>query len=184
MLVREAFEKYNSGVTITEIRDWLQSVGIKNSLGNDINYNNIHKLLRNRRYIGENILNAIQQGIFTKSTKERLEKLEAEKEEFEIRLSNEKMERPLIPEEFIYRWLRRFRDLDVTLLEHRKMLIDNFVNSIYLYDDKILVGINYIDRVEEIKFSDLEQCSDIKTGREPVKKEDTQMCIFFFLPCL
>ena len=86
------------------------------------------------------------------------------------------MERPLIPEEFIYRWLRRFRYLDVTLLEHRKMLIDNFVNSIYLYDDKILIGINYIDRVEEIKFSDLEQCSDIKMGREPKKTQQTKVC--------
>ena len=39
----------------------------------------------------DNLLNAIQQGIFTKSTKGRLEELEAAKEELEIKIANEKI---------------------------------------------------------------------------------------------
>jgi hypothetical protein len=41
-----------------------------------------------------NLLNAIQQGILTKSTKERLEELEAAKEELEQRLDYEKLSKP------------------------------------------------------------------------------------------
>ena len=34
-------------------------------------------------------------------------------------------------------WLHRFRKLDVTKQSHRKMLIDTFINAIFLYDDKM-----------------------------------------------
>ena len=71
-----------------------------------------------------NLLNAIQQGILTKSTKERLEELEAAKEELENRLANEQLSKPpKISAEFMTFWLHRFRKLDVTKQSHRKMLI-------------------------------------------------------------
>lgn len=41
--------------------------------------------------------------------------------------------------------LHRFRKLDAEKTEHRKMLIDTFVNAIYLYDDKLLVTFNFKD---------------------------------------
>ena len=37
------------------------------------------------------------------------------------------------------RWLLRFRKLDMTQPEQRQALVDTFVNSIYLYDDKVLI---------------------------------------------
>ena len=42
----------------------------------------------------QNLLNAIQQGILTKSTKGRLEELEATKEELETRIACEKLASP------------------------------------------------------------------------------------------
>lgn len=42
----------------------------------------------------QNMLNAIQQGILTKSTKSRLEELEAVKEDLEVRIASEKLSRP------------------------------------------------------------------------------------------
>ncbi|MCD7847656.1 MAG: recombinase family protein, partial [Oscillospiraceae bacterium] len=57
----------------------------------------------------QNILNAIQQGILTKSTKLRLEELEATKEELEIKIANEKISKPRISKEFMTFWLHRFR---------------------------------------------------------------------------
>ena len=78
-------------------------------------------------------MNAIQQGILTKSTKERLEELEAAKEELENRLANEQLSKPpKISAEFMTFWLHRFRKLDVTKQSHRKMLIDTFINAIFL----------------------------------------------------
>ena len=36
-----------------EIRDWLNENGIKNSMGGEMSYNTIQRMLSNRRYIGE-----------------------------------------------------------------------------------------------------------------------------------
>ena len=51
--VREAFQRYDEGATMTQIRDWLNEQGVKNARGQKMNYNNIQHLLNNRRYIGE-----------------------------------------------------------------------------------------------------------------------------------
>lgn len=94
----------------------------------------------------ENLLNAIQQGILTKSTKARLEELEANKEDLETRIACEKLAKPRISAEFITFWLQRFRKLDVRQESHRKMLIDTFINAIFLYDDKVVLTFNYMVR--------------------------------------
>lgn len=65
-----------------------------------------------------NLLNAIQQGILTKSTKERLEELENAKDDLETKIANEKIEKPKVEPDFLRFWLKRFRKLDVTKLEH------------------------------------------------------------------
>ena len=41
------------------------------------------------------------------------------------------------------------------LRDHRKMLIDTFVNAIYLYDDKIVLTFNYHDGTKTITFDDV-----------------------------
>ena len=51
--VLEAYKRYDEGATMTQIRDWLNAQGMKNSRGQAITYNNIQRLLNNRRYIGE-----------------------------------------------------------------------------------------------------------------------------------
>ena len=105
----------------------------------------------------QNLLNAIQQGILTKSTKARLEELEAARDEIESRIACEKLATPKISAEFMTFWLHRFRKLDVTQLSHRKMLIDTFVNAIYLYDDKIVIGFNYKEGTKTITFDDVQK---------------------------
>ena len=104
----------------------------------------------------DNLLNAIQQGILTKSTKERLEQLEASRDELEQKIALEKMSKPKVSEEFIRFWLKRFQHLDTTKLEHRKMLIGTFVNAIYLYDDKAVIALNYKDGTKTVNFNDME----------------------------
>ena len=107
-----------------------------------------------------NLINAIQQGVLTKSTKESLEELEAAKEELETRLANEQLSKPpKVSAEFMTFWLHRFRKLDVTKQSHRKMLIDTFINAIYLYDDKMLITFNYKDGTKKITFSEIQEAS-------------------------
>lgn len=103
----------------------------------------------------QNILNAIQQGILTKSTKSRLEESETAKENLEVKIACEKLAKPKISKEFMTFWLHRFRKLDVSQKSHRKMLVDTFVNAIYLYDDKMLLTFNFKDGTKTITFDDV-----------------------------
>ena len=313
--VREAFQRYDEGATMTQIRDWLNEQGVKNTRGQKMTYNSIQHLLNNRRYIGEytyrdivvpdgipaivpqdlfdrvqeklaknkktparhkaeddyllttklfcgycgaylcgesgtshtgnvhhyykcvsvkkkrtechkksvrkewiedlvvnetmkmvmddtaieaivsmlmdlqdrenvnlplyeqqlreadtaiqNLLNAIQQGILTKSTKGRLEELEVTKEELETKIACEKLAKPKVSAEFMTFWLHRFRKLDVRQKSHRKILIDTFINAIFLYDDKMVITFNYKDGTDTITFDDLKTAlADKNTGSD------------------
>ena len=120
----------------------------------------------------DNLLNAIQMGIFTPSTKERLESLEQQKEELQIRIAQEEIIKPPIDKDKILFWLHRFRKMDTTKLEHRKRLIDSFVNAIYLYDDKIVFTFNYKDGSKTITMEEIENsalCSDLTSLGAPKK---------------
>ena len=101
-----------------------------------------------------NLLNAMQQGILTPSTKQRMEELEATKEELEIRIAQEKLAKPRVTDEQVRMWLLKFRRLDFSKKEHRQMLIDHFVNSIYLFNDKLLLDCNYTDGTKTITFDE------------------------------
>ena len=51
--VEQTFQKYADGATMTDLRDWLKAHNIKNSMGGEMFYNTIQRMLSNRRYIGE-----------------------------------------------------------------------------------------------------------------------------------
>ncbi len=303
--VREAFQRYDEGATMTAIRDWLNEQGVKNTRGQKMTYNSVQHLLNNRRYIGEytyrdivvpdgipaivpqDLFDRVQEKlaknkkaparhkaeddyllttklfcgycgaylcgesgtshtgnvhhyykcvsvkkkrtechkksvrkewiedlvvsetmkmvmddeaieaivsmlmdlqdrenvnlplyeqqlreadmarILTKSTKSRLEELEATKEELETKIACEKLAKPKVSAEFMTFWLQRFRKLDVRQKSHRKMLIDTFINAIFLYDDKMVITFNYKEGTTTITFDDLKTAlADQKTGSD------------------
>jgi site-specific DNA recombinase len=51
-IVREIFEMYASGTTVTEINKYLNDKRVKTSKGGAFNKNSLHRMLRNKRYIG------------------------------------------------------------------------------------------------------------------------------------
>ena len=133
----------------------------------------------------DNLLNAIQQGILTKSTKERLEHLESVKEDLENRIACEKLAKPRYTAEQLTFFLHRFRKLDMTQQSHRKMLIDTFVNAIFLYDDKLMLGLNFHEGTATITFDDLQKAvgdkefgSDLDSVGAPKEKPRFQRGFF------
>lgn len=114
----------------------------------------------------DNMLTAIQQGIFTRSTKERLEKLETTRDDLEAKIACEKLVKPKISREMISYWLRNFRKLDVRRESHRKMLIDTFVNAIYVYDDRLLLTFNFKDGTKTITFDDVKTMTTNTAGSD------------------
>ena len=119
----------------------------------------------------DNMLNAIQQGILTASTKERLESLEEKKSELSTQIIKEEMTKPTLTREQVLFWFHRFRKLDTTKLEHRRRLIDSFVNAVFVYDDRITFTFNFKDGTKTVTFAELEESglgSDINALAAPV----------------
>ena len=124
------------------------------------------KQLRDAESGIQNMLNAIQAGILTSSTKERLEQLEETKRELEARIAEEKLAKPKVTEEFIRFWLLRFRKLDMSLKDQRQALVDTFINAIYLYDDKVLITFNYKEGTQTITFEEAAQAASKGNGSD------------------
>lgn len=133
----------------------------------------------------ENMLNAIQAGIITDSTKQRLEELEQTKTAVELKIVQEEMQRTIFTREQVAFWLYRFRKLDITKLEDRRRLVDSFVNSVTIFDDYILITFNYKDGAKTIPFSEIES-SFLSFSARPVaechSKKRTHFggCVFLF----
>lgn len=83
----------------------------------------------------KNLMTAIEQGIITSTTKERLEELESEKNHIEGQIAKEEMKKPLLTKERIMFWLLSFKSGDVNDLEYQRRVVDTLVNSVYVYDD-------------------------------------------------
>ena len=117
----------------------------------------------------DNLLNAIQQGLFNASAKKRLDELEETKKEIETAIYTEQLERPEITKEHIVYFITKFRTINVNDSESRKRLIDSFVNVIYLYDDRLIITFNYKDGTKEATFEEIEEelSSDMKGASPP-----------------
>lgn len=114
-----------------------------------------------------NMLNAIQQGIITESTKDRLNELETTKRNIETEITKEQIKHAPITEEQIQFWFECFKSYDITKLEYRKRLVDAFVNSIIVFDDRIEFYFNYRDSAETLSLKDLDKCSDLVDSLRP-----------------
>ena len=117
----------------------------------------------------ENMLNAIQQGVLTSSTKERLEALEKQRDDLKIAILQAELQKPKYTKEQIVRWIGQFKYGDVNRQEYQKRIIDTFVNSLYLFDDRLVITYNFKGGTETITFKDVEAAygSDLKAMSPP-----------------
>ena len=114
----------------------------------------------------ENILNAIQQGLYNASAKKRLDDLEAQKEDLEVSILQAELARPRYTKDEMVRWISQFKYGDVESLDYQRQIIDIFVNSIRVFDDRIIFTYNYKDGTETITLTDIEAAlgSDLGGG--------------------
>ena len=121
------------------------------------------RLRENQKEI-KNLMKAMKAGIVLKTTKSELEKLEAEQEQLEINIAMEKLVKPVIPQEKIQAWLMNFAAADLSNHSQKQKIIDIFVNSVYVYDDRVLIFFNYKDG---------ERCIDFSVVSDSVRQEVT-----------
>ena len=128
------------------------------------------------------MISAIEQGIITRSTKQRLDELESTRDSLETEIAKESMTHPIMDREFLQYWFKDFKKLNTDDLENRRMLINTFVNSVVLYDDRIDFYFNYKDNVKTLKLSEIESLSDLASPTPLEKKHplSTGQRVFLF----
>ena len=81
----------------------------------------------------------------------------------------------------------RFRKLDMSLKDQRQALVDTFVNSIYLYDDKVLITFNYKEGTQAITFEEAAEAASKGNGSDldciPAPDIERQIVRFGVLFC-
>ena len=127
-----------------------------------------------------NLIGAIENGISTKSTKERLEELENEKERMEIKIAESKMEYSPITRKQIKNWFEKLKQIKITNLKTRKRLVDLFVNSIILYDDRIDFHFNFKEGTNSLYYKRITESSRV-TCSLPPEKNDSSESFFSFI---
>lgn len=116
-------------------------------------------------------INAIQQGILTNSTKERLEELEKLREDLKASILQAELERPKYSREDIIEWISRFKYGDPSNKEYQRQIIDIFLNSIYVFDDRLVFTYNYKNGTQTVSLADVSAAfgSDLKSCTPPYR---------------
>lgn len=129
----------------------------------------------------ENVLNAIQAGILTPSTKERLESLEKRRDELKAELLRQQLERPKYSKDEIVKWISRFRYGSIEDKAYQREIIDVFVNSVYVYDDRLVLTYNFKDGTQTLTLKEIKAAfgSDLEMSA-PTKKRDSQRLSLFW----
>ena len=126
------------------------------------------------------MLNAIQMGILTPSTKTRLEELESQRESLKASILQAELEKPKYTKEQIVSWINRFKYGNVDDIEYQRQIIDTFINAIYVYDDKLVFTYNFKDGTEAIPLKAVEDAfgSDLTQVAPPFLSESDSFQTF------
>ena len=118
-----------------------------------------------------NLLEAIEQGILTPTTKQRLDELEARKEALNTSILEEELKKPVLTREWMRFWFEKFRKGDMRDMEHQRQIIDTFVNSVYVFDDRVVLNFNFTDDSKTISREEVLGSSAVDNA--PPKQPDS-----------
>lgn len=110
----------------------------------------------------DNLLRAIEAGIFNQTTAARMAELEEQRKQIMDEIEVSKVDTSLhLTREHILFFLLKMRELDVNKEQDRQKLFDTFVNSIFVYDDEITATFNFSGDGRQITLRDLESVEDV-----------------------
>ena len=121
----------------------------------------------------KNLISALEQGIITDTTKERLNELEKAKSELKSSIAGYEIKSPVFSYNEIKYYILSFRNIDFDSLKGRESLINHFVKSVIVNDDKIIVTLNYNNKEGIFSFDEIEgteSSSDITLMTQPKRK--------------
>ena len=67
-------------------------------------------------------------------------------------------------------WFEKFRKGDMRDMEHQRQIIDTFVNSVYVFDDRVVLNFNFTDDSKTISREEV-------LGSSAVENAPPQRCV-------
>lgn len=108
----------------------------------------------------KNLLAAIEAGIFTPTTKNRLEELEERKANLLQGIAAAQIQPPKLTRDQLLFIFEKYQGRNVNDPEFMRDVIDTFVNKIFVYDDKLRIMFNFSDEKSiDISLSDVEEAA-------------------------
>ncbi|MFR5876934.1 MAG: recombinase family protein [Eubacterium sp.] len=101
----------------------------------------------------QNTINAITESEISsvrKALGEKIQVLENQHKELEKKIENEEASMPILSEESMLFFLTKLKKGNVNDFKYRKMLVNVFVNKIFLYDDRFTITFNTDDKAVTI----------------------------------
>ncbi len=108
-----------------------------------------------------NLISALEQGIITEQTKNRLKQLEIEILKIEFEIEQEKQKESFsLTKEMIIDYFKKVISGDIENIEIQKMIVKTFIREILVYNDKIIIAYNFtsdasitslLDDIEELE---------------------------------
>lgn len=118
----------------------------------------------------KNVLTAIEQGIITTSTKERLQELEAEQSKIEAQIAAARADIVAVSRDDLISGLSMFKDGDVRDKRFQARLFDTFLVAVFAYDDELKIVFSFTGDKNTILIP-------IKDLQEAVEKDSAE-CSF------
>lgn len=92
----------------------------------------------------DNLMRAIEMGILNDRTKQRMDELNQQNKELRAAIAEREIARGFhLTKDHILFFLYQFREGDFEDIDFQKRLVNTFVNSVFVYDDKITLNYNY-----------------------------------------
>ncbi len=135
----------------------------------------LHKELEQVTAAQNNLLRALEAGIFDEATKQRMDELDEQRKDLEAALADAELISGLrLTNKQIRDFLVQFRDLNIDEPECQRRIIDIFINSVFVYDDKVTITFNYSGDNRTITLREVDAAAKGVRGLSPTGHHNTQ----------
>lgn len=165
---------------LNSVKKLLSSKQIKNAIANTVSeiqsasnsqveaINALEMQLKDANKRISNIMNAIEQGIISPTTQNRLKELENLRYRLEYEISEKRSDNNRFSKSQILDYFNRFDIENATTWQDQQIIIQHFVDKVYLWEDRILILFNFITRK---KTSDTDADLDVENISKKILDE-------------
>ena len=102
--------------------------------------------------------------------------MEARRDAIKASILEEELQHPALSREQILFWFERFRQKDVSDPAYQRQIIDNFVNSVYIFEDRVVLNFNFKENAKTVPLREVLGSSADGNGPPSQTCSNTSRC--------